>query len=163
MIRSIRRATPVALLALAAAPAAAFAQADDETAVRAVVDRLFDAMRAGDSTAVRSVFHPEGRLIVVQESEEGVAVQAVPAEAFVQAVGQPHDAVWDERIWDVEIDVDDRLAIAWMEYAFHLGTELSHCGVNAFMLSKGSDGWVVTQIADTRRTEGCEVPEAVRP
>lgn len=163
MIRSIRRAALAAALVLAAAPAAAFAQSDEEAAVRAVVDRLFDAMRAGDSTAVRSVFHPEGRLIAVQESDDGVVVRTLPADAFVQAVGQPHDEVWDERIWDVEIDVDGRLAAAWMEYAFHLGTELGHCGVNAFMLSKGSDGWVVTQIADTRRTEGCEVPESVRP
>lgn len=159
----IRRATLAALVALAAVPAAAAAQTNEEAAVRAVVDRLFDAMRAGDSTAVRGVFHPEARMIATQPSEEGPVVRTIPFTAFVEAVGRPHEEVWDERIWDVEIRVDDDLAVAWMEYAFYLGGELSHCGVDAFMFSKAADGWAITQIADTRRQEGCEVPEAARP
>ncbi len=39
-------------------------------------------------------------------------------DRFVEAVGQPHDEVWDERLSNIEL-----------------------------------------RIADTRRTEGCEIPE----
>ena len=79
-------------------------------------------------------------------------------EGFVQAVGTPHEEVWDERIWDVEVRVDGNLATVWTPYAFHLGDQLSHCGVDAFQLFKDTDGWKVFHIADTRRREGCEVP-----
>lgn len=150
---------PLALAALAvltAGPSPAAAQTEEEAAVREVVDRLFDAMRAGDSTAARSVFHPDARLVATQEKDGEVRVRMVPADAFVAAIGQPHEATWDERIRDVEIRVDDRLATAWMRYAFHLGDTLSHCGVNAFQLVRTGDGWKVTQVADTRRQEGCE-------
>ena len=36
---------------------------EDERAIAAVVETLFDGMRAGDSTLVRSVFHPEVRMV----------------------------------------------------------------------------------------------------
>ncbi|MBW3661018.1 MAG: nuclear transport factor 2 family protein [Gemmatimonadetes bacterium] len=147
------------LACLVAAPGVAAGQTDEEAAVRAAVDRLFDAMRAGDSTAARSVFHPEARLVATQEVDGEVVVRTIPADAFVEAIGRPREATWDERIRNVEIRVDDRLATAWMEYVFFLGDELGHCGVNAFQLSKTADGWKVTQIADTRRQVGCEVPD----
>lgn len=49
-----------------------------------------------------------------------------------------------------------RLATAWTPYAFYLGGGLSHCGVNAFQLFNGKDGWSIIRITDTRRREGCE-------
>ena len=69
------------------------------------------------------------------------------------------EEVWDERIWDAEVRVDGNLATAWMKYAFYAGDEFSHCGVDAFQLFKGVDGWKVFHVADTRRREGCETPE----
>lgn len=80
-------------------------------------------------------------------------------EGFVQAVGAPHEEVWDERIWDAEVEVDGPLATAWIQYAFYVGETFSHCGVDAFQLFKGEDGWKIFHIADTRRQEGCETPE----
>ncbi len=79
-------------------------------------------------------------------------------DAFVAAVGTPHDEVWDERIWNVQVRVDGNLATAWMDYAFYLGERFSHCGVNAFQLFRGPEGWRIIQIADTRRREGCQTP-----
>jgi hypothetical protein len=63
--------------------------------------------------------------------------------------------VWDERIGEVEIKIDDNLATAWMNYAFYVGDTFSHCGVNAFQLAKGEAGWKVIQIADSRRKVAC--------
>ena len=53
------------------------------------------------------------------------------------------------------IDVDANLATLWAPYEFHLGGELSHCGIDAFQLARTADGWQILQIAYTRRTEGC--------
>jgi hypothetical protein len=82
-------------------------------------------------------------------------VSSDPASGFVQAIGTPRAQVWDERIWDLEIQVDGALAAAWMQYAFHLDGALSHCGVNAFQLFRAPTGWQIIQITDTRRREGC--------
>lgn len=141
---------------LALVPCGSLAAQTPEAEVRATVDRLFDGMRAGDSTVVRSVLHPTARLLSVDVRDGAPRIQAVPIDRFVAAVGAPHDQVWDERIRNVEIRVDDRLATAWMDYAFYLGDTLSHCGVNAFQLFRAPEGWRIVQIADTRRSQGCE-------
>lgn len=155
--------TALALFAcvLLTLPATAQPAGDGETAVRAVVDRLFDGMRAGDSTAVRATFAPSMRLMTVMRRGGEVVVTETPADRFVEAVGAPHEAVWDERIWDVEVRVDGPLAAAWAPYAFYLGERLSHCGTNAFQLAKLNGEWKILQITDTRRTD-CRVPERVR-
>ena len=151
---------PFVLLAALAAPAPVAAQGTEEAVVMAVVEAMFDAMRAGDSTAFRAVLHPTatGASAFVREGVPTLTREE-SLDGFVQAVGTAHEEVWDERIWDAEVRVDGNLATAWMQYAFYLGDQLSHCGVDAFQLFKGEDGWKVFHIADTRRREGCETPE----
>ena len=147
----------VLFVALAGASSPAVAQESEEAAVMAVVEAMFDAMRAGDSAAMRAVLDPTatGASVVVREGVPTLTREA-SLDGFVQAVGTPHEEVWDERIWDSEVRVDGNLATAWMKYAFYAGEQLSHCGVDAFQLFKGEDGWKVFHIADTRRREGCE-------
>ncbi len=158
MIRGI----PVLALAtiLAGLPCRALAQEDEEAAVMAVVEAMFDAMRAGDGAAMRATLHPTatGASVSVREGVPTLT-RETSMDGFVQAVGTPHEEVWDERIWDSEVRVDGNLATAWMKYAFYAGEEFSHCGVDAFQLFKGEDGWKVFHVADTRRREGCETPE----
>jgi hypothetical protein len=143
----------VMLLCCVARPARAQSA---EAEVRAVVERLFDGMRAGDSTAVRSVFHPEAQMRSVGVRDGSPVLLQGSVGAFVKAVGTPHDEAWDERIWNVEIRVDGGLATAWMNYAFYLDDAFSHCGVNAFQLFRAPEGWQVINITDTRRRDGCE-------
>jgi len=147
----------VAALALLATPATAQSDGDE---VLAVIQTLFDGMRAGDSAMVRSTFDPSMTMasIYVNRQGEPVLTSGTPDE-FVKAVGTPHDKVWDERIWDPVIHVDGRMATAWVPYAFHLGEDLSHCGVNAFQLFHGAEGWRIIRITDTRRRQGCEAQE----
>ena len=153
------------ILALASAAFAEPASAQEaarpaaEEAVVEVVRRLFDGMRAGDSAMVRSTFAPDARLVSTALREGEPTLRSVPIDGFVAAIGQPRDVVWDERIWDIEVRIDEHLATVWAEYAFYLGSELSHCGVDAFQLFGASDGWKIFQIADTRRgAETCKVP-----
>ncbi|PQJ34105.1 hypothetical protein BSZ35_05355 [Salinibacter sp. 10B] len=128
--------------------------------VRATIDALFDAMRAGDSAAVRGVFHPNARLHTALGADTS-SVQATQVEAFASAVGRPHEEVWDERVWDVEIRIDGPLASAWVPYVFYLGEERSHCGVNALQLVRHRGGWRILQLTDTRRQK-CAVPAEVQ-
>lgn len=137
------------------------APSDAERAVRSTINGLFDGMRAGDSAAVRAVFHEGAHLHTALGPVDTTAVRTTPIDSFVEAVGRPHEKVWDERIWDVEIRVDGPLASAWVPYAFYLGDELSHCGVNAMQLVQESDGWKILSLTDTRRQD-CSVPADVR-
>ncbi|MCH7639846.1 MAG: nuclear transport factor 2 family protein [Bacteroidetes bacterium] len=154
------RAIFLALALLIFAPVAVAqptnATQDPVAAVRAVVMELFDAMRAGDSTRVRDVFHEDARLHS-SFSHEGVPMigGGDSADGFVTVVGTPHDEVWDERVGEIHVRVDEGLATAWMDYRFFLGEAFSHCGVNAIQLVLTEDGWKMLNVVDTRRS-GCE-------
>ncbi|WP_263842098.1 nuclear transport factor 2 family protein [Salinibacter sp.] len=132
-----------------------------EAAVRAALDALFDGMRAGDSTAVRDVFHDGARLYTAVGPSDTAGVSQTPVDAFVESVGQPRERVWDERTWNVKVRVDGPLASAWVPYVFYRGDERSHCGVNAVQLVRGPDGWRILQLTDTRR-QACDVPPEVQ-
>jgi hypothetical protein len=119
--------------------------------IRAVIDQLFDGMRSGDSSLVRAVFHHDARLMSTLIKNETEIVHDGSIEEFISAIGTPHDEIWDERISNVQIQVDAGLAQAWMDYSFYLGDELSHSGVNAFQLVKVENGWQIIQLMDTRR------------
>ncbi|HUF11873.1 MAG TPA: nuclear transport factor 2 family protein [Longimicrobiales bacterium] len=138
------------------------AMTDDQRAIANVVHELFDGMRAGDSTAVRSVLHPRVRM-VTSSRRDGQPVVAVEEslDGFVEAVGTPHEEVWDERIWGLLIRTDGDFGMAWMNYAFYLGSRFSHCGVDLMELVRTADGWKIIGLADTRRREGCEVPASL--
>ena len=141
-------------VSLAGAPSAR-AQASPEAEVRAAIDRLFDGMRKGDSTMVRSVFHPQARLMSAGVREGRPVLRTDSIDAFVRAVGTPRTEVWDERISNVQIQVSGNLASAWMDYAFYRGETVSHCGVNAFHFFRDAGEWRAIQVTDTRRREGC--------
>jgi hypothetical protein len=134
----------------------------EEAAVIQVVQDLFDAMRAGDGEKVVSLFVDGAMLQSVGEREGKPMAGVTPIERFAEAVGQPHDQVWDEQIWDTVVHIDGRLASVWTAYAFYLGKTFSHCGVDSFQLFNGEDGWKILYLADTRQQEGCQVPEAIR-
>lgn len=129
-----------------------------EADVQRVIDSLFDGMRAGDSTQVRSAFYPGA--LLGRATDQGL--RTGPIDGFVNAVGSPHDQVWDERIWDVTIQVDQRLATAWMEYAFYLGDTLHHCGVNSMHFYRTDDGWKIAYLVDTDRGLTCDIPDDVK-
>lgn len=148
-------------VALAVLPSAARAQtapdsAADREAVLAVVTRLFDAMRQGDSAMLRSTFHPEARLgtAVVRNGTPALMLEKV--DAFAQALGgKPADQVWDERIYNPVVHVDGPLASVWVEYDFYANDQFSHCGVDAFLLARTPEGWKIFSLADTRQRQGC--------
>jgi hypothetical protein len=134
----------------------AFAQQTDTAAIKQTVNTLFDGMRKGDSTMLRSVFAKEMVLQSVSNNKEGKAVLSVEAaDDFVKVIGTPHSAVYDERIVFGTIKIDGGLASVWAPYKFYLGDKFSHCGVDVFQLMKTADGWKIIYIVDTRRKDNC--------
>ena len=143
------------LLVLTAGPLPAQAPNPEREAVLAPVHQLFDGMRKGDSAAVRAAFHPQAFLATALVRQGIPALQVETLNAFVQAVGTPHDEVWDERVHSEKVEIDGPLASVWTEYSFYAGDKFSHCGIDAFQLAKTPEGWRIIVLTDTRRREGC--------
>ena len=133
-----------------------FAQQSATDGVKQAVNTMFDAMRKGDSTLLKSVFSKEMILQSVSNDKSGKAILSVDkADDFAKAIGTPHASVYDERIAFGDIKIDGDLASVWAPYKFYLGDKFSHCGVDVFQLMKTADGWKIIYIVDTRRKDNC--------
>ncbi|QKZ11336.1 hypothetical protein [Spirosoma sp. KUDC1026] len=132
----------------------ALSQSNDETAVRAVIDRLFTGMRKADSSMVQSVFLPTSTLTSVS-MKKSVMIQETAIAKFVTSIGRQKPGSLDERLASYDIKTEPLLATAWTPYVFYLNGKKSHCGVNTFTLVKMDDKWYIHSIIDTRRTETC--------
>ena len=130
------------------------AQQNQEQEVLNPIYTLFDGMREGDGKKVRAAFSKNA--IFYRAHAELRAGSSV--EEFAQAVASERDAIWDEKIWDIQIHIDDKLASVWTKFAFYLGDKFSHCGVNSFQLYQFDDGWKIIYLVDTNRKIDCETP-----
>lgn len=143
-------------------PALLFAQdttlSAEHLQVEHVILKLFDGMREGDSAKVASVFDPEVKMYTSYVNQQGeMIIKKGALPPFLTAIGSPHDQIWDEKIWDTKISLDVGIAQVWTNYAFYVGTEFSHCGVDAFHLIKdASNGWRIVHLMDTRTKEKCD-------
>lgn len=135
-----------------------FSYAQNDTAgVQQTIETLFNGMRKGDSTLVRSAFHAKATLHSTLKRKTGETDFVTDKlSEFIKAIATPHAEVWNEVIWSYEIKIDGIMATAWTPYTFYLGDKLSHCGVNAFTLMKDATGWKIVSITDTRRKENCK-------
>lgn len=139
------------------------AQTNDEQAVNAVIKTLFDGMYEGDSAKVRSVFTKGISMATVFRDKTGAPMlrQEASLEGFIKSVGTPHPEKLTEEFWNVKVNIDGDMAQAWCDYAFYLGHKFSHCGVDAFLLHKTTEGWKIFHLADTRKREGCVIPKEI--
>ncbi len=130
---------------------------EEEEAVMATVNRLFDGMKAADTAMVRSTFSSEatmGRAGVNPNTGE-VEITTSPMDGFVTFIASMQPGQLDEPIWDPVVQIDDNLATVWVKYELLLNGAFHHCGVDAFDLWKSADGWKIFRLTDTSRTENC--------
>lgn len=152
------------LIALLASSAAFCQTAQDNREILEPINNLFKGMNLGDSALVHSAFTASPSMATVFKNKEGVISlrQEGHLADFLKAIGTPHEEKWSEPIWDPKIQMDGNFAQVWTKYAFYIGKKFSHCGVDAFQLFKGADGkWKIFHIADTRWTDGCNVPPTI--
>jgi len=154
--------TMCALVAVVVTPAVARGQApDDEDAEAqaiAVIEQLFDAIRAADSATVRSLW-ADG---VTQfgssytSPSAGPTVSYTSREDFIAAIGGAEVGAWDEQIIIRDVMVDDNMVTVVTPYEFYFDGNFSHCGVDVFVIARTGDGWKIVSLVDTRRRAGCE-------
>ena len=136
----------------------------EEVVVKEVITRLFTGMQKGDSAMVHSAFAKEVTMATAfrDKNNNPVLEHENSIAGFLKAVGTPHPEVWYEEIWNVSVKIDGDFAQGWCDYAFYLGNKFSHCGIDAFELHKGKDGWKIFHLADTRRWEGYNIPQEIQ-
>ncbi|AMR30317.1 hypothetical protein A0256_02240 [Mucilaginibacter sp. PAMC 26640] len=133
----------------------AFCQTEKEE-IKKSITTMFDAMRKGDSTMLRSVFAPGLVFQGLKPQKDGtVILMNENPNDFLKSIGTPHKEVYDERITWGDIKVDGPLASVWTPYKFYLGGVFSHCGIDFFQLMKTPAGWKIIYVIDTRRKDDC--------
>jgi hypothetical protein len=132
-----------------------FAQQADQDAVKQTINNMFDAMRKGGSTLLRSTFAKGIAFQGVASKKDGTTLVTENPDDFIKAVGTPHKGVWDERVTFKDIKIDGDLASVWAPYKFYLDGQFSHCGVDVFQLMRTKTGWKIIYIVDTRRKDNC--------
>ena len=136
----------------------------EEVEISKVIGRLFTAMAKSDSILLRSVFSKEVTLASIYRNKEKQQIfsREYSINDFMESVGKAQPGALAEEIWNLKIELDGEFAQAWCEYAFYYQDTFSHCGVDAFHLIKTPDGWKIFHLADTRRKEGCTIPEEIQ-
>lgn len=128
-----------------------------EIEVEQKINDLLKAMKTSDSIMINTIFTEDVTLKSTFTTKDGqTMIHQGNVKEFIDAVSKPKTDIWDERISNLTILVDDNLALAWMNYSFFLNDKFSHCGVNAIELVKFDNGWRITNLTDTRRKESCE-------
>lgn len=124
-----------------------------ETAPEGVVTQLFDAMRAGDGTAIRQLVVADARLDRLQP--DGSLRQGT-FDRWINWVDEQAEGDADERIFGVEVlSKSEELVTVWAPFTLRYKGELVGCGVNQFTLGKTADGWRILYGIDKPSTEDC--------
>jgi len=132
--------------------------ADDDAghaAVMDVIETFFAGMTAKDTEGMREIMTHDGILYGYRDGPDGPDVFRITHTEYLENLAS-REGVPIERIWNPEVEVRDRIAIAWTPYDFHSDGVFSHCGVNTFSLLKGTNGWKITGIVFSVQTDGCE-------
>jgi Putative lumazine-binding len=132
--------------------------------IMGVIDELFDGYRAGDSSRVKAVFTNDAKIQSVYTTNEGKEslTELKPISEFINYIGGGLAEVHDERLWEVQIHADNKLATVWARYVFFLGNNFSHCGTETFLLHKVNNEWKIFYLVDTRQKTGCELPANIK-
>lgn len=125
---------------------------EEKAEVRAILDQVFDAMRAGDDETLKTLLLPDTKLDRIAPDKP---VTRGDASGWIEWVSSLNPGQADEQIFDVEIHVEGPLAVAWAPFTIALDGKPTSCGVNQFTLVKHDDGWKVAYLIDTHTPEKC--------
>lgn len=125
--------------------------------MKAVINKMFEAMKNADTVSLRSVFADSAILQTITRNKEAkVIVRNESIAEFIEIIGKETKGNADEQIVFETVKTDGPLAMAWTPYKFYYKGKFSHCGVNSFQLVKLNGEWKIQYIIDTRRRMGCE-------
>ena len=112
------------------------------------------AISARDPKLLRPLLRPHGTFTVMEEKTDGTrTLTSGDWDAYLQNI-KPGPERFEERMHDVEIQIDGTVADVWAPYNFFLDGKLEHCGINHFQLVF-EGGWKIQNVTWTQRITGC--------
>lgn len=123
-----------------------------EDSVKAVINKLFAAMKSSDATALQDCFADSAILQTITASGR---IRNEQVKEFARQISSLPKYAADERIAFDVVKVDAALASVWTPYQFYFNGQFSHCGVNSFQLVRLNGAWKIQYLIDTRRKAGC--------
>ncbi|HEY0018513.1 MAG TPA: nuclear transport factor 2 family protein [Longimicrobium sp.] len=146
----------------AAAPSTAAMEGARETteqeraAVLAAIQSFMDALRTKDTAALSQHVDSLTRITLLRPTREGgTRVVVMTGAEFIRVATQPNQPGIDEPIRNVVVHVSGDLASVWAEYQVRRDTTVTHCGFDAFHLSRRDGRWKFLNVSDTFQTTGC--------
>ncbi len=124
--------------------------ATSEKEVKQVIQNMFQAMLQADTTSLRTCFSDKVIFQTIVNKPEGVMINTMPINDFIQSVGKQTPNALDERIEFGAIQLDPLMAAVWTPYTFYFKGQYSHKGINSFQLVKFKEGWKIQYLIDTR-------------
>ncbi len=147
---------PCLILLPCSLPAPSHAQqAPDRVAILEAVDRLFQGMRARDSTLMESANHPGSTMVAVRVANGAVTVSGGPTSTTIRRIAAGSTPGPREWLLAAEVWQDGDIASVWAPYEFHTDERLSHCGYDAFNLVREGGRWQIAGAIYTVRPDGC--------
>jgi len=141
------------LTCLAAAPLGAQArQAEGE--VLDVVRRMLKVLETKDAASVAALVDSTTRFTLLRPGR----VIVLTGHQFLDAVSNPNSPPAVELIRNPEVRIDGDLATVWTEYQLIVNGAVSHCGFDAFQLSRAGGAWKLLNVSDSFRNTGCGGP-----
>lgn len=133
----------------AATPLSAEALTQDEQAVLAPINAMFDAMAKRDAAAMKKPLLPGGGMVLMRDGKP----TQMTFDAFADLVGKPGKSQIEERIHDPLVRIDNDLAVVWAPFEFLVDGKVDHCGTDLFNLVRADGKWLIASVADTGRKD----------
>ena len=137
-----------------AAPPPPVALSGEAQAVAALAQRLFDAMAARDTTALRALLHPRATFVVVDSA--GAVQRLTNLTPWVQSIGASPVPVVERMTAPPRVEVHGPLATLWVPYTLHVGSRFSHCGIDALDAVRENGRWTLLVLTFSMQRTGCE-------
>jgi hypothetical protein len=130
---------------------------DEKKAVIATVQALFDAMAQKDSVTARRLLLPDSKSYISQQGDDSSQIIVWDHENIIKQMRRPDTQV-RERMWQIEVKQHGRIAQLWARYDLYVNGKFRHCGIDAFILVKETDGWKIASGAFTIEKKDCNSP-----
>ena len=127
-----------------------------EDSVKAVVNKLFAAMKSADAATLQACFADSAILQTIIDKNGKPVIETEAVQGFATSISKVSKGDADERITFDVVRIDGELAIVWAPYQFYWKGAFSHCGVDSFQLVRINGEWKIQYLIDTRRKEDCK-------
>ncbi len=135
-----------------------FAQLDENTSIKEVIQVFFEGLHTGDTLKMKEA---TANYVIMQtidrRKNDKYEIRNIEFNEFLGRVAKmdTETTIIEEKILSFDIKVDDHMANVWTDYEFYVNSNFSHCGVNSFQLFKEDGNWKIFYIIDTRRKQNC--------